>query len=481
MFWQRFMQHAAHSPRRIAVRSNGTSVSYSDLANRVESIAAGMPDPAGPRPCRVMVQDADPFTLLIKVLACWRRGYSAAVLRDSMPVNQVADIARCLKPSVSIETQPGMSYTGHPNLPPAMFHPRDEALVICTSGTTGHPKLVALPMESVVITAQTIASSMALAADDRVAVNTPLGYMYGLVGGCMASLWAGAMIRLFRPRDPLTQLQAAIRREEITVVQGPPSLFRLFMGYWNGDPFPSVRIATTGGEALGKSLAADLAKAFPNAKRLFLYGMTEAGPRISHLALEDGGGQDACIGTPYPHFEWRLDAAENTPHSRLAIRGPSMFLGYVNPEGAYSGLDADGYFRTNDLVSQDDWGFLHFRGRLDRIFRSGGRLVNPSDIEQLIAAHPDVTHAVCRPEYDEYLGFVPVVEVLVRPGVQLMSQEIHTHCSLLMEPHVIPRKIIIKTSQELAESGKQSMRPLQRAQTDANRATPKTKTTRLSA
>ena len=89
--------------------------------------------------------------------------------------------------------------------------------MICTSGTTGIPKLVALPAESVCITAAAIADSLGLEPGDRVAVNTPLGYMYGLMGGCLASLWGGATIRLFRPRDPLTQLEAAIRRAALAL------------------------------------------------------------------------------------------------------------------------------------------------------------------------------------------------------------------------------------------------------------------------
>lgn len=453
MIWRQFLERVAAGPDRPAVSEAGGAISFATLVERVEAVAAGLPQPVGPRPWRVIVRHEHPLTLLVRVLACWRQGFSAVVLRDSMTPAQVADIARWLRPVALLDgppDDPPRSSTP----PPVPLGPRDEALVICTSGTTGIPKLVALPAESVCITAAAIADSLGLKPGDRVAVNTPLGYMYGLMGGCLASLWGGATIRLFRPRDPLTQLEAAIRREGITIVQGPPSLFRLFMGYWSGEPFPGVRCVTTGGEPLGADLADALARAFPNASRLFLYGMTEAGPRISHLSFEEGGGTDACIGVPYRHFEWRVDPVSGSPAGRLVLRGPSMFLGYITAAGGYEGLGPDGFFHTNDLVSIGAGDRLHFRGRLDRIFRSGGRLVNPEGVERVLASHPDVEDAVCRAEAHAVLGLVPVAEVVIRPGASFDLSSLRALCNDQVESHAIPRRFEPVAAGELAESGK---------------------------
>lgn len=452
MIWRRFLESVAVQPDAVAVSHAGGMVTYAALLAAAEAAAGSIPSPDGPRPQRVIIRQSDPFSLLVEVLACWRRGFAAVVLRDSMPAAQVADIAGWLRPPVMLDGPSSRGAT--PGAPSAPLGPRDEALVICTSGTTGVPKLVALPAESVCITATTIAASLGLGPRDRVAVNTPLGYMYGLMGGCLASLWAGAAIRLFQPRDPLTQLQAAIRREEITVVQGPPSLFRLFLAYWDGEPFPGVRLVTTGGEPLGPDLAEGLARAFPNARRLFLYGMTEAGPRISHLAFEDGGGVDACVGVPYDHFDWRIEPVTGSAAGRLVLRGPSMFLGYVAREGGYEGLDAEGYFHTNDLVSLDAAGRLHFRGRLDRIFRSGGRLVNPEAVERVLASHPDVEDAVVSPEQHPLLGLVPVARVVMRPGAVFDQAALTAACAAAVEPHARPRSIVPAEAGGLAESGK---------------------------
>lgn len=452
MIWRRFLESVAARPAGVAVSHAGGSVTYAALLAAAEAAAGSIPSVQGPRPWRAVIRQSDPFSLLVQVLACWQRGFAAVVLRDSMTAVQVDEIVHWLQPAVMLDGPP--SHRAAPAPPPAPLGPRDEALVICTSGTTGTPKLVALPAESICITAATIAASLELGAEDRVAVNTPLGYMYGLMGGCLAGLWAGATIRLFQPRDPLTQLQAAIRREGITVVQGPPSLFRLFLAYWDGQPFRGVRMVTTGGEPLGADLVAGLARAFPHAERLFLYGMTEAGPRISHLAFEEGGGVDACVGVPYDHFDWRIEPVPGSAAGRLVLRGPSMFLGYVTVDGGYEGLDAEGCFHTQDLVSLDAGGRLHFRGRLDRIFRSGGRLVNPEAVERVLASHPDVEDAVVSPEPHPLLGLVPVARVVMRPGTVVDQAALRAACAAAVEPHALPRSIVVGDAAGLAESGK---------------------------
>jgi len=451
--WDWFIERVAAGPERTAVVTHDERISYANLAHRAEEAASALSVETGRPPRRVIVRDPDPAQVLIRVLACWRRGCSAVVLRDSMTEAQVAEVVRWLeRPTNLVGVAP--TRTSQWLRPFEPLADRDEALVMCTSGTTGTPKLVALPAESVRLNATTIAGALGLGGDDLVAVNTPLGYMYGLMGGCMAALHASASIRLFRPRDPLTQLQAGIRREGVTVAQGPPSLFRLFLAYWNGVPFSGVRVVTTGGEPLGDDLAQGLARAFPNARRLFLYGMTEAGPRISHLEISEGGGKDACVGVPYDHVEWRLDPVEGTDAGRLVLRGPGMFLGYIMANGDYEGLDEEGFFSSNDLLSRDPSGRLRFRGRLDRIFRSGGRLVNPEAVERVLASHPSVADAICFPEPHAVLGLVPVAEVVMRPDAVFTPADLITACAARVEAHAVPRRITSVACGSLAESGK---------------------------
>lgn len=453
MIWNWFVQRARKNPEATALIDDTDSITYAELALRAERIAESLPQATGPRPWRVLIQNADPTSLIIDMLACWKRGFSVLVLRDSMTPEQVVEISSWLKP-IAILDGATRTFNFSDTSSATPLEKRDEALVICTSGTTGRPKLVALPAESVCINAEVIAKALTLRPDDRIAVNTPLGYMYALMGGCMASLAAGATCRLFKPTELLTQVQAAIRRENLTVVQGPPSLFRLFLAYWNNEPFPIVRVVTTGGEPLTTEVRTGITRAFPNAHKLFLYGMTEAGPRISHLDFTEGGGEDSRIGTPYEHIEWRLDKVDESEAGRLVLRGPGMFLGYIAADGSYEGVDDNGFFHSNDLLSQGPSGELHFRGRIDRIFRSGGRLVNPEAVERVLCSHSSIIDATCFPESHPLLGLVPVAEVIVRAGEPFDPTTLKKFCTMRIEPHAIPRRIAQVRISRLAESGK---------------------------
>lgn len=467
MIWRQIFERVALHADRVAVVAGDQRWTFVELAGLADAVARRLPAEGGSRPRRFLVRQHDPFALLVHVLGCWRAGCVPVVLRDSMTDRQVADLAAWLRPAGTLAAELPDAATdgaaGGRDPGPDRFEPRDEALVICTSGTTGTPKLVALPAESVCRNAGVIGASLGLDETAVVAVNTPLGYMYGLMGGCMASLWSGATCHLFQPRAPLTELQAAIRRDGVTVVQGPPSLFRLFMAYWNGEPFTGVKTVTTGGEPLGHDLRQALGHAFPNARRLFLYGMTEAGPRLSHQAFEAGGGVEGCVGTPYPHVEWRVDPVVGDPVSggpadhgagRLVLRGPAMFLGYVAADGGYEGLDADGFFHSNDLVKVGAGNTLSFRGRLDRIFRSGGRLVNPEAVERVLEAHPTVAEAACFPETHPVLGLALAAEVLPVAGVTIDEAALLRWCSERVEAHAMPRRINAGGGWGVAESGK---------------------------
>lgn len=453
------MRRAERYTASTAVVEGAETLTFAGLVDAVQETACLLPGAGGlAAPRRILVREPRPLAILVSVLACWSRGFVPVVVRDKTPEALVATIRAWTKPLAELgggaAVRVAASRAGAAG---ETFGPREEALVICTSGTTGSPKLVALPAESVCINAGTISDALGLGPGDRVAVATPLGYLYGLMGGCMASLWSGAACHLFEPGAPLTVLQAAIRTEGLTVVQGPPTFFRLFITYADGAVFPGVRLITTGGEPLSAELAERLGQTFPNARKLFLYGMTEAGPRISHEEFERGGGCDGCVGRPYTHFQSRLEPVEGWPEDgtgRLCLRGPSMFLGYIGPDGLCSGLGPDGFHRTEDLVSLEADGRLRFRGRIDRVFKSGGRLVSPDAVEAILRLCPGVREVVCHAAPHPLLGLVLEADIVPDPETPPDPAEVAAFARRECEPHAAPRAIRLVESVAVAASGK---------------------------
>jgi acyl-CoA synthetase (AMP-forming)/AMP-acid ligase II len=458
LIWADFIARAAGRLDDPAVICPEGRFTYGALIDRVEALARQLPARPEGRPGRVLLTETEPFALLVHVLACWAAGLVPAILREGRQAASAADLATFLQPVAVLGPGVDLPAAEVPPWPRAAFGPRDEALVFCTSGTTSAPKVVALPAESVVINATTIGADLGFRAEDVVGVPTPLTYMYGLMGGACAALWAGAAIRLFRPSDPLTVFQAAIRSEAITVVQGPPSLLRLFLGYWNEQPFASVRLVTTGGERIDPALLQRLRDAFPAADLRKLYGMTEAGPRISHVALDEEVARSGRIGRPFGHLDWRIDPVdlEGIPEGagRLTLRGPSLFLGFLRQDGGYQGWEADGFFRSSDLVQPDGKGGLRFLDRLDGMFKCGGKLVSPAEVEAVLSRLEGVAEARCTKEAHSLLGWVPVADVVPRDGAELTAGQVLDHCRGLLQQHAVPRRVHFLSEMPLRPSGK---------------------------
>lgn len=467
MIWERFVRQVAVAPLHDALKYNADVWSYEAVARAASAVgdALGVSRPA--HPARVLVRHADPRVVIERVFGCWSRGFVPVVLRNGTTEPQVRACRERLNPVAvliddvtdCVASRAAVGHGGRTTWRPT-FDVRDEALVLATSGSTGTARFVALPAESVLVNSTTIGRELDFTASDRLALTTPLGYSYGLMGVAVAGLMAGATLVLYPTHEPLMRALSVIRRERVTVVQGPPSMLRVLLAAWRGEPFDSVRLVTTGGELLPKGLAELLDRAFPAARKVFLYGMTEAGPRIAHEPVEAGGGVEGCIGRPFPHVEWRLDPVDGGAdgEGRLRLRGPSLFLGYVGPDGQYEGLDAAGFLVTNDLLAVRSDGRLAFRGRIDRVFKSGGRLVNPQAVETLLMRHPGVNDAHCFPEEHPLLGLVPVAEVIFAQAADVDVTSVSEFCARFLEPHEVPRRISRVTDWALNESGKRTIR-----------------------
>ncbi len=467
MIWSELLSRVDRWGDRVALRVGDRRITYSELAEIVESLSQTWAKSDGNSVRRALIRQPDPCSVLLYILACWRNGLVPVVIRDNAPEAQVKELINCLHPELVLLERIDLNAITPVQRPAnrtPRFRTRDEALILSTSGSTGVPKLVALPAEAVCMNTAAIAASLELTPEDRLVVNTPLTYMYGLMGGTMAGLWSGAAVHLFPSRLPPSAVQARIRHDQLTVFQSPPSVYRLFAKYWNGEPFPGVRIVTTGGEYLGDDTAADIRRMFPRATRRFLYGMTEAGPRISHDDMDSGRFLDGGIGQPYSHIEWRIDPvddlslAENV--GRLVLRGPSIFLGYLQPStGAYLGLDNDKWFHSSDLISQDAAGRLYFCGRTDRLFKSGGKLVNPAAVERVIASHPGVRAVRYRSQPHALLGLAPAVDIAVVPGSHLSESDVTSLCQAHLDAHAIPRQITLCEELPVSASGKMNLVP----------------------
>ena len=106
--------------------------------------------------------------------------------------------------------------------------------------------------------------------------------------------------------------------------------------------------------------------------------------------------------------------------------GPFLFAGYLSENALNQDvLDEGGFFDTGDLGSIDAAGFLRITGRVKHVIRRGAETIPAALLEDVVASHPDVVHAIVVGVPDQRLGEIPVACVQLRPDRQLALSDIN--------------------------------------------------------
>lgn len=447
----------AHSDHA-AITYDGLTLTYAALFDRSVTLARDWAARASLSPgTRMVVLENDPLEIITAIFAGWSLGTSVAVIRPDVPMDQLGNLIDRLNPSL-ITGAPKIAAQAEKHIPDRdkICAAHEECLVTLTSGSTSRPKAVAMPASGLELGIRAVAEFYHLDSQDKVQVATSLTFGLGLNGGALPALIAGAHILAHPPSTLPTTLHSSVKTNGITIVLGPSSLFEFYRQYWSEEPFETVRLVHQGGEPMSSSLGAWLSKAYPNARIIRAFGMTEC-VRVTHVDLSNP--EDAGNYQGRPHDFWKLKFVDpGVDHDDdvgiLAIKGPSLMLGYVGTDGGYEGLDNQGYLVTNDLMTQDAEGNLYYHGRADRCFKTGGQMVNPAMVEQALRRHPDVRLAVCKSKTHPVLGHVPVATITVNPASELSASGAKAFCKNLLEQHMVPQHITIMHKAELAPSGK---------------------------
>jgi malonyl-CoA/methylmalonyl-CoA synthetase len=146
----------------------------------------------------------------------------------------------------------------------------------------------------------------------------------------------------------------------------------------------SLRLLVSGSAALPPTVFERLAEA-TGQRVLERYGMTETIMNVSNPY--DGERRPGTVGLPLPGVELRLADGDG----QVLLRGPNVFGGYWrNAQATAEAFDEDGWFRTGDLGSLDERGYLRIEGRSKELIITGGYNVHPREVEELLLEHPAV-------------------------------------------------------------------------------------------
>ncbi|WP_264214460.1 AMP-binding protein [Leisingera thetidis] len=299
---------------------------------------------------------------------------------------------------------------------PAVIHP-ELALLLQTSGSTGHGRGVRLSAAAVDANAGAIAGYLEIRPQDRAALILPLHYSYGL-SVLHSHLASGASLWL-APGSVLDPgFAPALAASGATSLAGVPHHFRLLesAGLSRALPEQINTLTVAGGAMEPDQVRAWSARMQARAGRFFvMYGQTEATARISYLPPDQALENPGAAGRAIPGGRLLLRDAGGTEittpegEGELIYKGPNVMMGYAENSADLAKGAALSELATGDLARRDANGLYHITGRLSRMSKIAGLRIGHDAIERALAAQGleaavwgddrRISIAVCGPEH----------------------------------------------------------------------------------
>ncbi|MBA2523889.1 MAG: AMP-binding protein [Solirubrobacterales bacterium] len=332
-----------------------------------------------------------------------------------------------------------------PPAQPAGLAPSDPALIMFTSGTTGEPR-AAVHSQAYLPGQRLQAEHWFGAREGELAWCTAAtGWSKSARNSFIAPWMCGATALLCEGRfDPAERLDIC-EREGVNVLCQAPTEYRMLARRTELRPIPAMRRMVSAGEPLNP----EVIRAFREGMGLEIhdgYGQTETGALTGSLAGQ--APREGSMGKPLPGIELRIDDGELILcHASC----PTFFSHYIGSDPY-----AEEWWRTGDLVSADDDGYLWFEGRSDDVIVSSGYRIGPFEVESALLSHPAVAEAAAVAAPDPERGSVVRAVVVLRsgePGASL-ARELQEHVKSETAPYKYPRIVEFAAELPKTASGK---------------------------
>ncbi|WP_308909104.1 AMP-binding protein [Pseudokordiimonas caeni] len=330
-----------------------------------------------------------------------------------------------------------------------------------TSGTTGAPKGVSYTHRSSFLHTLRLlqADVLALRASDAVMPVVPMFHAsaWGLPFAVPA---VGAKLVLPGRQADGASLAKLIAAEGVTIAVGVPTVWVGLIDHLEktGGELPSLERIIVGGAPMPPALMARIEERLGVTIQTS-WGMTELSPSGTFAPPADPDRKASVSGRPAIGVDLLLADASGQPLAEqrgaegyLKVRGAAVVERYFGFDEAST--DEDGWFDTGDLARIDARGNLTITGRAKDLIKSGGEWINPSEIEAVIGALPQVSLAAVIGRADPKWGERPVLLVELREPEAVTDDELLKPLQGRVAPWWIPDAVVRLSKMPLASTGK---------------------------
>jgi fatty-acyl-CoA synthase len=345
--------------------------------------------------------------------------------------------------------------------------PGDLGDILYTSGTTGSPKGVMVTHDAVLRTAYASALTRGYEDGRRILFSLPCYHMFGYLEGLLSVLYVGGAIIPLTAFSPAGYL-AGVERHRATDILCVPTMAVAIIEHPDRDRYD---LSSLGAILCGSAPAPvwiweKFRDELGIEEIVTGYGMTESGGAMTLTLPEDplelssvtvgrpklagpAGTPDGAI-TEYKTVDVLTGAdLPAGAEGELASRGPTSMLGYWNSPGQTAATLRDGWVLTGDLGLVGADGYLRLTGRSKELYKSGGELVMPREIEDVLSRHDGISEAFAVGVADERWGEMGVAVVVRSPGSDVTAEEVIGLCRDKLARFKVPKRVLFLDRQEL--------------------------------
>jgi O-succinylbenzoate-CoA ligase len=332
----------------------------------------------------------------------------------------------------------------------------DMLYIMYTSGTTGLPKGVVHTHHTSMWGALTIAATAYYHERERYLACLPMFHV-GALTPITVNVYRGATSIVMRSFDPVRAWEL-IAEEKITTALAVPAMlnFMLDVGDLSRFDYSSLRWCMSGAAPVPVSLIqayADLGIEIHQ-----VYGLTESCGPACLIDADHALAKIGSTGKAFFHTEVKLinESGEDCAPGEageLLVRGAHVMREYWNRPDATAETLIDGWLHTGDVATMDEEGFVYIQDRIKDLIISGGENIYPAEIENVLAAHPQIVEAAVIGQASEKWGESPLA-IVVRSDTALTEAAVVQFCEGKLAAYKLPRGVIFAESIPRNPSGK---------------------------
>jgi acyl-CoA synthetase (AMP-forming)/AMP-acid ligase II len=461
-----FRKTAATAGEKLAVVDGAERITYAKLDGIVQRVAAGLLAQGLRAGERIAVLLGNRAEFVVSLLAIARIGAivvpvgtrlrrpeieyicghsgAAAIIHEEALQNEIPALRHrfCVEGSYSSLLEHGHA------VPPCPAVEDDVFGILYTSGTTGRPKGAALTHLGAIHSSMHWHQVLGLQSGETSALPIPASHVSGLCGVVIPLLHAGGCLVLMREFKAKAFLELAAR-ERITHALMVPAMYGLCLlepGFSRYD-LSTWRIAVYGGAPMPEATIRSFSERLPQVELCNGYGATETTSPTTIMPLGEGVKHSDSIGKVVPCGDLRVvdEAGRPVPpgvEGEFWIAGPMVVKEYWADEEATRRSFVDGYWKSGDVGTIDEQGYVRIKDRKKDMVNRGGFKVYPAEVENALREHPDVLDCAVVGRPDPILTERVVAFVLPR-DVMLGARTLREFCATRMADYKVPEFVVM--------------------------------------